>query len=347
MQQRPGPSRRYVVRAHGPRPVPLLVVAVLAVLTLAGCTGADPSGDPGADPSSSAPRPAGQPTIGSTDLLRALDVCSLVTSEQVAAASGQPGEPTSRLLGTVEGYPGLTDQCGFGVSFDSFTVTVDVGLEPAGPGVIARLPVRPVRGVDVAGIGRLARAGQDATSSSVSFVKGRTFVRVQAVRPAEGGSRLRQVAAVARAVSEKVPSVPPASDEQTDGDCRGLDAGAVAAVLGAPAELSRSLVFKDRSIECSFATGVGAKDQRVIVSRYTNVRFGEFIAGQKDFEAHAVVPGVPGDAFTLPGTAYAVADDGQVVAVTGRFGPETGPKKPLTPTSALGDLLSNAVGLLQ
>ena len=60
----------------------------------------------------------------------------------------------------------------------------------------------------------------------------------------------------------------------------------------------------------------------------------------------AEVPGVPGG-FTIPGTAYAVAEDGQAVSVGGTFPPKAAPREPLPVTPQLTALLGSAVALLR
>jgi hypothetical protein len=337
--QEPGRRRRWPVVA---------AVVTVAALALVGCTG-EPSGSgqPAQRPSKSGPTDPGavRPGAGSTALFEGLDVCSLATPAQVRRVTGQPGEPSSRLLTRVAGYGGLTDQCGYGVSFDSFTMTVDVGLVPAGKAVIAGLPGRPAK-ADVSGIGQAARAAESPSATSVAFVKGATFVQVRAVRGVDVPSPLAQLTEVARQVAAKVPSEPPASDAQVTGACAELDGEAVAAVLGGPAAVSRSLVYKDRSSACSFGTGVDDAARYLTLSLYTNRQLGPFLADQKSFEPTAKLPGVEGDAFTVPGTAYLVADDGQAVGVTGLFGRRTEGREPLPPTPELAALLQDAAGLL-
>ena len=153
-----------VPRRH--RPLGLLVVAVLALL-LSGCSSAGSDTPAGADPApSAAASSAGDPTVSAGPLLKALDVCSLATPAQVRRAAGQTGEPTSRQLTTIPGYAGLVDQCGFGVSFDSYTFVVSVGLAPATRADLARLPGEPVDG-----IGDAARAADQAGFTTVSFLR--------------------------------------------------------------------------------------------------------------------------------------------------------------------------------
>jgi len=291
--------------------------------------------------------PASSAGVGAGDagLFEGLDVCSLATPDQVHRVTGQPAEPSSRLLTRVAGYPGLTDQCGYGVSFDSFTMTVDVGLAPARKAVIERLPGRPAK-VDVSGIGEAARATDSSSAASVSFVKGSTFVQVRAVHGVDVPSPMAELAEVTRELAAKVPEEPPASDAQTTGACAELDDEAVAAVLGEPAAVSRTLVYKDRSSACSFGTGVDGKAKYLTLSLYTNRQLGPFLADQKTFEPTVRVPGVEGDAFTVPGTAYLIAEDGQAIGVTGIFGERPKGRRPLPPTPELAALLTDASRLL-
>ncbi len=328
----------------------LVVGSLLTSLALAGCGGA-PTPPAGSGSSGDAPasaQPSG-PGVGS-GLLEGLDVCSLVTPDLVRRAVGQSGEPTSRLLGRVRGYDGVTDQCGFGVSFDSFTLTVDVGLAPVAPRDLERI-TEAARGAtgtpSLEGVGTAARAFESEAASGVVFVRGSTFVRVRAARRADAASRLSEVVAVAREVAGRVPDDPPASDAQTKGACTGLDPEAVAGVLGAPVAVSRSIAIATSS-ECSFATGVGADARIVTVAVYGNQQAGPFFEAQQDPATSEEVPGVEGgSAFTVPGAAYLVADDGQAVSVGGRFGP-TGPaRRPLAPTPELAALLTSAAGLMQ
>ncbi len=151
-------------------------------------------------------------------------------------------------------------------------------------------------------------------------------------------------------MADRVPQEPPASDAQTRGACAGLDPDAVAGVLGAPAAVSRSIAVATSS-ECSFATGVGADARFVTVAVYGNQQAGPFFEAQQDPATSEEVPGAEGGtAFTVPGAAYLVADDGQAVSVGGRFGPAdpAGPaRRPLPPTPELAALLTSAAGLMQ
>ena len=270
-------------------------------------------------------------------------MCSLAPPALVSKATGQPGEPTSRVLTRIDGYDALVDQCGFGVSFDSFTLVLSVGLAPAGPRDLAGLPGKKAS-VDVSDLADAARATENQLFSTVSFVKGATLVQLSAVRSADDPSRLRQVVAVARQVAGAVPDEPPATDAQTRGACADLDPQAVEGVLGGPTAVSRSLTYKDGSIVCSFATGV-RKARAVSVSRYTNRQAGPFLADQKSYSPSTDVPGVAGDAFTIPGTAYVVAEDGQAISVTGDIG-SPGMRKPAPVTPQLTALLTSAAALL-
>jgi hypothetical protein len=323
-------------------PLLLLVPALL----LAGCdsSGGTTTSDPSAAGSSASPEQ--DPTVQENPLVEGFDVCSLVTPTQVRGATGQIGEPSSRTLSRVPGYTGITDQCGFGVSFDSYTLTVDVGMAPSTVKAVTRLPLKPAKGVDVKGIGDAALATDTDSFSAVYFVKGHTFVRMQAFRGQSGGSRAAQVAALARKVAEKVPADPPASDDETSGICTRLDAGAIHDLLGADPGLSRSFPYRDNSAMCSFASGVGPGARFISVSTYTNATAGPFFAEQEDYLPSKQVLGVSkGHAFTVPGSAYFIGDDGQAVGITGSLGGD--PRKPAAPSQALTDLLDSAASLLQ
>ena len=324
------------------RPLGLLVVAVLALL-LSGCSSAGSDTPAGADPApSAAASSAGDPTVSAGPLLKALDVCSLATPAQVRRAAGQTGEPTSRQLTTIPGYGGLVDQCGFGVSFDSYTFVVSVGLAPATRADLARLPGEPVDGV-----GDAARAADQARFTTVSFLRGSTLAQVLAVKPSDEASRLQDVTAVAAAVARRVPTDPPETDDQTEGVCSRLDQKAVDGVLGAPAGVSRTLEYKDRSAMCTFATG--PRDPRTVtVGVYSNTQAGPFFLSQKKYLDSRPVPGIDaGTAFTIPGTAYVVAEDGQAVSVVGDFQPATPARKPLPVTPEITALLTSAASLMQ
>jgi hypothetical protein len=318
-----------VPRRH--RPTGPLVVAALALL-LSGCssggtdrpagTGATPSAATSSATSASSPAAGADPTVSSGPLLSALDVCSLATPAQVRRAAGQAGEPTSRQLTTLKGYGGLVDRCGYGVSFDSYTFVVSVGLAPATRADLARF-------------------------TTVSFLRGSTLAQVLAVKPSDEASRLQDVTAVAAAVARSVPTDPPETDDQTEGVCSRLDQQAVDGVLGAPAGVSRTLEYKDRSAMCTFATG--PQDPRTVtVGVYSNAQAGPFFLSQKKYLDSRPVPGVDaGTAFTIPGTGYVVAEDGQAVSVVGDFPPDTPARKPLRVTPELTALLTSAATLMQ
>jgi hypothetical protein len=322
------------------------LLLLVPVLLLAGCdsAGSTTTSDPSAAGSSATPEQ--DPTVDVAPLVEAFDVCSLVKPTQVRATTGQIGEPSSRVLSRVPGYTGITDQCGFGVSFDSYTLTVDVGMAPSTTKAVTRLPLKPVKGVDVKGIGDAALATDNGSFSAVYFVKGHTFVRLQAFRGQSGESRAARVAALARRVVDLVPAEPPASDEETSGVCAKLDTGAIHDLLGADPGLSRSFPYRDNSSMCSFASGVGPKATFISVSSYTNTTAGPFYAEQEDYLPSKQVLGVSkGHAFTVPGSAYFIGDDGQAIGITGSLGGD--PSKAATPTQALTDLLDSAAGLLQ
>ena len=320
-----------------PRRARLSGCLAACLLLVTGCGGGPPSPAP-TDPTprrteSGAPVPA-------DPLLRALDVCSLATPAQVRRAAGQTGDPTSRSLSRIPGYAALVDQCGFGVSFDSSTVLLSVGLAPATRADLGRLPGRPVDG-----IGDAARTDDSVGSTTVSLLKGATLVQVRADKNDDGTDRTRQVAAVAAEIARAVPVDPPPTDEQTSGVCTRVDRSAVRDVLKADPGVSRSFTYPTGSATCSWATAaVGARS--VTVSVYTNVYAGPFLADLEGTEPSAKVPGITGG-FTIPGTAYAVAEDGQAVSVGGTFPPETAPRRPLPVTPELTALLGSAVSLLE
>ena len=327
------------------RAVPALV-ACLALL--AGCTGGSndqggASGQPGGHTSGTSSQAPGSADPGGTgdELLSGLDICSLVSEAQVHRAVGQVGEPTSRVLTTIDGYDGLVDQCGFGVSFDSYTFVLSVGLEPATRADLQRLPGRPVQG-----IGDAARSVDRATGSTLSFLKGRTLVQVRTVHQGAGASRPGDVRAVAGAVARSVPSDPPETDDQTRGACAKVDRQAVDKVLGAPAAVSRTLSYVNLSSVCSWATGT-RNPRTVVVTVYSSQQAGPFLADQKNSEPTRDIRGISRDAFSIPGVAYAIAPDGQAVSVSGTFPPKVGARTPLPVTPQLTDLLASAVTLMQ
>ena len=327
------------------RAVPALV-ACLALL--AGCTGGSndkggASGQPGGHTSGTSSQAPGSADPGGTgdELLSGLNICSLVSEAQVHRAVGQVGEPTSRVLTTIHGYDGLVDQCGFGVSFDSYTFVLSVGLEPATRADLQRLPGRPVQG-----IGDAARSVDRATGSTLSFLKGRTLVQVRTVHQGAGASRPGDVRAVVGAVARSVPSDPPETDDQTRGACAKVDRQAVDKVLGAPAAVSRTLSYVNLSSVCSWATGT-RNPRTVVVTVYSSQQAGPFLADQKNSEPTRDIPGISRDAFSIPGVAYAIAPDGQAVSVSGTFPPKVGARTPLPVTPQLTDLLASAVTLMQ
>ncbi len=322
------------------RAVPALVTCLAL---LAGCSGA--ASDPGASSgrSSAASQPSGSSgSAGTSDpLLSGLDICSLVSEAQVHRAVGQVGEPTSRVLTTIDGYDGLVDQCGFGVSFDSYTFVLSVGLEPATRADLQKLPGRPVQGV-----GDAARSVDRATGSTLTFLKGQTLAQVHTVHQGGGPSRPADVRAVVAAVARSVPSDPPETDDQTRGACSKVDREAVDKVLGAPAAVSRSLNYVNLSSVCSWATGT-RNPRTVAVTVYSSQQAGPFLADQKSSQPSHDIPGISDDAFSIPGVAYAIAPDGQAVSVSGSFPPEVGARTPLPVTPQLTDLLASAVTLMQ
>jgi hypothetical protein len=319
-----------------PRRARLLYGLAACVLLVSGCS----AGRAPAPPRDPTPSQASAPTTTAAPLLRGLDVCSLVGPAQIQRVAGVSGEPSNRSLTRIPGYRALVDQCGFGVSFRSYTLLVSVGLAPASRADLARQPGRPV-----GGIGDAARIDDSGRYTTVSFLKGATLVQVRAYKNADGKARAGQGAAVAAEIAQKVPSDPPETDEQTDGICDRVDPSAVRAVLGGDPGLSRSFTYMRGSATGSWATG--AVDARFVnVGVYTNAYAGPFLAELERSEPSAKVPGVTGG-FTLPDTAYAVAADGQAVSVSGTFEPSAGPRKPLPVTPQLKALLGSAVSLLR
>jgi hypothetical protein len=322
------------------------LLLLVPVLLLAGCdsSGRTTTSDP--SPAGSTATPQQDPTVDENPLIQGLDVCSLVSPTQVRGVTDQIGEPSSRTLSRVPGYTGITDQCGFGVSFDSYTLTVDVGMAPTTARAVTRLPLKPVKGVAVKGIGNAALVTDTSSFSAVYFVKGRTFVRMQAFRGQSGESRASRLAALARKVAAKVPADPPASDDETSGVCAHLDTSAIHDLLGADPGVSRSFPYRDNSSMCSFASGVGPDARFVSVSTYTNSTAGPFFAEQEDYLPSKQVLGVSkGHAFTVPGSAYYIGDDGQAIGITGSLGGD--PRKAAAPSQALTSLLDSAANLLQ
>ncbi len=318
---------------------PVLRRALLAagILLVSGCSGGSPSA-PSSDPAPHRSSPGSSTSDGA--LLRGLDVCSLASPDQVERVGGVPGDPTNRSLARIPGYAALVDQCGFGVSFDSHTFLVSVGLAPATRRDLARQPGTPADG-----IGDAARTDDTADYTEVTFLKGTTLVQLRANKKKDGTDRKAQVAAVAGEIARRVPADPPETDEQTDGICSRVDPAAVRDVLGEDPGISRSFTYATGSATCSWATGaVDAKEVSVAV--YTNSYAGPFLADLRGNEPTADVPG-DGDAFTIPGIAYAIADDGQAVSVGGTFPPRVGPRTPLPVTPQLKALLADAFALLR
>ena len=330
------------------RPLRLLVGVVAAGL-LAGCSGGagtardEPAAGSSTGSSTGSPTGSSGSGSGSGSVLGGLDVCRLPSAAMVRTASEQDALPTTRSFAPIAGYDGLVDQCGFGPSFASSAFVVAVGFDPAGPKVLAGLPGagRPVEGV-----GDGARATEDPTQATVTFVRGRTLVQLRAARPAGGASALARLTEVAAELAGRVPPTPPAGDAQTLGRCADVDQRLVAGLLGAPAVVSRSLAYRDRSATCAWATGT-RRPATVTLSLYTNPQAGPFLAALGDTGPNEKVTGVPGNAFTLPGRAYVVAEDGQAAALRGQLPSAPDPRKPLPVTPELTALLEDAASLLQ
>ncbi len=311
-----------------------------ACLLLAGCTGGSGSGSGGA---SRTPSPTGDggSSVSASPLVSGLDVCALASPAEVRRAGGQEGDPTSRRLTSLPGYRGLVDECGFGVSFDSASLRVAVGLAPA-----ARADVRRAGGRSVTGPWVAARARTTEDAEQVTFLRGTTLVRLRVPRVAGAPSRLAPLTRAAATLAARVPTDPPESDAQTAGRCTEIDGDRVGAVLGAPAAVSRSLTYPNGSVTCSWATGT-TRARTVTVSLYTLAQTGPFLATLRTSGPSADVPGVRGDAFTTPTAAYVISGDGQVIGVSGRFGRTPRPGRPVPVTPALTALMNDAARLLR
>lgn len=322
----------------------LLPCAVLAAV-LAGCSSSPSSSSPSSStpststPSSSSAAADPEPATPGSPLLGGLDVCRLPTAAQVGSVTGIDASATTRRLTLLPGYAGPVDACGFGPSFASSTFGVAVGLAPATRADVVRQGGRPVA------VGAVGRARLGAGEATVRFLKGRTLVALRADRVAGEASPLPRLLRAARQVADQVPADPPAASRQSVGRCAGLAEDAVAGVLGATPQLSRSLAYADRSAECSWATG--ARRPRTLgVTLYTNAQAGPFLAQQRTIGPSTDVPRVPGDAFTTGTAAYVVAGDGQAAVVSGRFGARPGPGRPLPVTPRLTALLREVAAQL-
>lgn len=308
--------------------------AVILVLLLTGCSSQDRADPP--------PAPEPEPTVITDPLIGAgLDVCRLPSAAMVRRAAGQDGSPVSRTLTSLRGYDGLLDECGFGSAFRSLTFAVAVGLAPAGPRVLARLPGRPVQGV-----GDGARAAVVDGRTTLTFLKGRTLVRVGTVVTTDGPSRLPRLTEVARGLVDRVPGEPPEADDQARGRCSEVRPRLVDRVLGGASQVSRGLDYQDGSATCAWASGTTAATT-VLLSLYTNRQAGPFLADLKNAGPSTTVRGVDGDAFTTPEAAYVVAEDGQAVVLAGTFGAGRTGRTPLPVTPALTALLADAGALLK
>lgn len=315
--------------------------AITACLLLAGCTGGSGTGSGAASRPPSPTGGEGGSSVSAAPLVSGLDVCSLASPAEVRRAGGQEGDPSLRTLTSLPGYRGVADECGFGVSFDSASLRVAVGLAPASRADVRRAGGRPVTGPWAA-----ARARVDADTEQVTFLRGTTLVRLRVPRVAGAPSRLAPLTKAAATLAARVPSEPPESDAQTTGRCTEVDRDRVDAVLGAPAAVSRSLAYPNGSVTCSWATGT-TRARTVTVSLYTVAQTGPFLATLRTSGPSADVPGVKGDAFTTPTTGYLISDDGQAIGVTGRFARPHRPGRPVPVTPALTALMNDAAGLLR
>ena len=322
----------------------LLPCAVLAVV-LSGCSSSSsssssPSSSPSSASSSRAPSSADpDQSTPASPLLGGLDVCRLPSTAQVRSVTGIEATATTRRLTLVPGYAGPVDVCGFGPSFESSTFSVAVGLAGATRADVVR---QGGRAVDVGAAGRARQSAEEAT---VRFLKGTTLVQLRADRVAGEPSPLPRLLRAARQVADQVPAAPPPDSRQTAGRCAGLAGDAVAGVLGATPQLSRSLAYADRSAECSWATGV-RRPRTLAVTLYTSAQAGPFFAQQRTIGPSTDVPGVLGDAFTTGTAAYVVAEDGQAAVVSGRFGAPPAAGRPLAVTPELTALLRDVAAQL-
>jgi hypothetical protein len=269
-----------------------------------------------------------------TPLLGGLDVCRLPSSAQVRSVTGIDASATTRRLAVLPGYAGPVDVCGFGPSFVSSSFGVALGLAPGTRADVVRLGGR------VVDVGAVGRSRQGADEATVRFLKGTTLVELRADRTAGEASPLPRLVRAARQVADQVPADPPPDSRQTSGRCSGIAEDAVAGVLRATPQLSRSLAYADRSAECSWATGV-RRPRTLTVTLYTSAQAGPFFAALKQGGPAAPVPGVPGNAFTTATAAYVIGDDGQAAVVSGRFGPRPATGRPLPVTPRLTMLLQD------
>ena len=162
-------------------------------------------------------------------------------SSRCSARPARPGTPTSRVLTTVPGYDGLVDQCGFGVSFDSSTFAASRSASPRRPARTSpRLPGRAADGhrcrgpspSDAGHHGHL-REGLDAGAGAR---------RAEPRRGPALGARSRPSPATIASVGAGRPAGDATSRPAAPAPGR---PARVDAVLGAPAGVSRTLLYQD------------------------------------------------------------------------------------------------------
>ena len=241
-----------------------LVVAVLALL-LSGCSSAGSvtagSGRPRRRPPP--PSSAGRPDrVGRCPLLRRPR--RLLAASPTRRCRRPPVRPVSRPAGAHHDRPGTAASSTSAASASRSTPTrscVSVGLAPATRADLPRLPGRAGRRVGDAARVAVDQAGGSHRVVPASGSDPRAGARGQPRR--RGRRRPAGRARRGRAPSPgRVPADPPETDDQTAASAPGLDQEAVDGVLGAPAGVSRTLDYEDRSAVCSWATGT--RDPRTV-----------------------------------------------------------------------------------
>ena len=118
-------------------------------------------------------------------------------------------------------------------------------------------------------------------------------------------------------------------------------------MLGAPAAVSRSLIYVNLSSVCSWATGAATRARRG--QRLQQPAGGSVPRRPRSIRSRPRdVPGISGDAFTIPGAAYAIAPTtARRSRSRATFPPTVGPRTPLPVTPQLTALLASAVTLMQ
>ena len=242
-----------------------------------------------------------------------------------------------------QGYGGLVDQCGFGVSFDSYTFVVSVGLAPATRADLATLPGEPVDGV-----GDAARAADLARFTTVSFLRGSTLAQVLAVKPSDEASAARGRHRRGRGHRAHRPDGP-AGDRRPDRRASApVWTSRPSTACSAHRRASRGPWSTRTAPRCARSRPARGTPARSPSASTATPRPGRSSSSQKKYLDSTPVPGIDaGTAFTIPGTAYVVAEDGQAVSVVGHFPPDTPARKPLRVTPELTALLTSAATLMQ